>query len=428
MDKFSPDFLLGAATAAHQVEGNNDNSDCWAMEQMEHTSFIEPSLDAVDHYHRYQEDIRLMADAGLNAYRFSVEWARIEPEEGHFDDAQAKHYLDVIHCCREHGLEPIVTLHHFSSPKWLIGKGGWEAESTVDDFARYVRYIIGKLGTELHYVCTINEANMGIQVAAIAKRYTLQMQAQAAKAQSADGTVQVGINLEKMMADQKATAEENIKVFGVEKVENFTSMRTPEGDKIVCRAHEAARAVIKELYPEIKVGLTLSLHDIQSTAGGEEHAKKEWDDEFIHYLPYIQNDDFLGVQNYTRSLMGPEGTLPTPDGAELTQMNYEFYPEALEHVIRKVAKDFKGDLIVTENGIATDDDKRRIAFIETALTGVQNCLRDNLPVRGYFHWSLMDNFEWQKGYSMTFGLIAVDRTTQTRHPKESLSYLGSYHG
>lgn len=171
---------------------------------------------------------------------------------------------------------------------------------------------------------------MGIQVAAIAKRYTLQMQAQAAKAQSADGTVQVGINLEKMMADQKATAEENIKVFGVEKVENFTSMRTPEGDKIVCRAHEAARAVIKELYPEIKVGLTLSLHDIQSTAGGEEHAKKEWDDEFTHYLPYIQNDDFLGVQNYTRSLMGPEGTLPTPDGAELTQMNYEFYPEALD--------------------------------------------------------------------------------------------------
>ena len=428
MDKFSPDFLLGAATAAHQVEGNNTNSDCWAMEHMEHTSYTEPSYDAVDHYNRYQEDIRLMAGAGLNAYRFSIEWARIEPEEGRFDDTQAAHYLDVIRCCKEHGLEPVVTLHHFSSPKWLITKGGWEAESTVEYFARYVRYIIGKLGNELHYVCTINEANMGIQVAAIAKRYMLQMQAQAAKTQSADGTVQVGINLEKMMADQKATAEENIKVFGVEKVENFTSMRTPEGDKIVCRAHEAARAVIKELYPEIKVGLTLSLHDIQSTAGGEEHAKKEWDDEFTHYLPYIQNDDFLGVQNYTRSLMGPEGTLPAPDGAELTQMNYEFYPEALEHVIRKVAKDFKGDLIVTENGIATDDDKKRIAFIETALTGVQNCLRDNLPVRGYFHWSLMDNFEWQKGYSMTFGLIAVDRTTQTRHPKESLSYLGSYHG
>ena len=426
MERFSPDFLLGAATAAHQVEGNNTNSDCWAMEQMEHTSFTEPSLDAVDHYHRYREDIRLMADAGLNAYRFSVEWARIEPEEGRFDEAEAAHYLDVINCCKEYGLEPIVTLHHFSSPKWLIGKGGWEAESTVEDFAHYVRYIIGKLGSELHYVCTINEANMGIQVAAIARRYTLQMQAQAAKAQTADGTVQVGINLEKMMADQKAAAEENQKVFGVKKVENFTSMRTPEGDKIVCRAHEAACSVIKELYPDIKVGLTLSLHDIQPIAGGEEKALAEWSDEFTHYLPYIQNDDFLGVQNYTRSLIGPEGSLPAPDGAELTQMNYEFYPEALEHVIRKAAEDFKGELIVTENGIATGDDKRRIAFIETALSGVQNCIRDGLPVKGYFHWSLLDNFEWQKGYSMTFGLISVDRTTQTRQPKESLSFLGSF--
>ena len=426
MERFSPDFLLGAATAAHQVEGNNTNSDCWAMEQMKHTSFTEPSLDAVDHYHRYREDIQLMAKAGLNAYRFSVEWARIEPEEGRFDEAEAAHYLDVINCCKEYGLEPIVTLHHFSSPKWLIRKGGWEAESTVEDFARYVRYIIGKLGSELHYVCTINEANMGIQVAAIARRYTLQMQAQAAKAQTADGTVQVGINLEKMMADQKAAAEENQKVFGVEKVENFTSMRTPEGDKIVCRAHEAARTVIKELYPDIKVGLTLSLHDIQPIAGGEEKALDEWSDEFSHYLPYIQNDDFLGVQNYTRSLIGPEGSLPAPDGAELTQMNYEFYPEALEHVIRKAAEDFKGELIVTENGIATGDDKRRIAFIETAISGVQNCIRDGLPVKGYFHWSLLDNFEWQKGYSMTFGLIAVDRTTQTRQPKESLSFLGSF--
>ena len=426
MDRFLPDFLLGAATAAHQVEGNNTNSDCWAMEQMEHTSYAEPSLDAVDHYHRYREDIRLMADAGLNAYRFSVEWARIEPEEGRFDEAEAAHYLDVIHCCKEHGLEPIVTLHHFSSPKWLIKKGGWEAESTIDDFARYTRYIIGKLGNELHYICTINEANMGIQVAAIARRYMQQMQAQAAKAQTSDGTVQVGINLEKMMAGQKAAAEENLKVFGVEKVENFTSMRAPEGDNIVCRAHEAARTVIKEFCPDIKIGLSLSLHDIQPVTGGEEKALSEWGDEFTHYLPYIQNDDFLGVQNYTRSLMGPDGSLPAPDGAELTQMNYEFYPEALEHVIRKVAEDFKGDLIVTENGIATADDKRRIAFIEQALSGVQNCIRDGLPVKGYFHWSLLDNFEWQKGYSMTFGLIAVDRTTQTRKPKASLAYLGSY--
>lgn len=274
---------------------------------------------------------------------------------------------------------------------------------------------------------------MGLQIAAIAERYKRQMMAQMAQAQAsvgkddADGTVQVGINLQKMMADQQAAAEENKKVFGVEKVENFTSMRTREGDILVMKAHQAAKAVIKELAPQIQVGLTLSLHDMQAAeAGGESFAQKEWDDEFTHYLPYIQDDDFLGVQNYTRSLFGPNGGLPYPEGAEMTQMNYEFYPEGLEHVIRKVAEDFKGNLIVTENGIATADDSRRVAFIEKALTGVQNCIRDGLPVKGYCHWSLMDNFEWQKGYSMTFGLIAVDRATQTRKPKESLAYLGSW--
>lgn len=418
--KLPENFLIGAATAAHQVEGNNIHSDLWAMEHMKHTSFIEPSLDAVDHYNRYEKDIKLMADAGLNAYRFSIEWARIEPEEGHFDSEAVDHYKAVIACCKKYGIEPFVTLHHFSSPKWLISKGGWEASTTPEDFAHYVRFIIGELGSELHYICTINEANMGIQVAAIAERYKRQMMAQMQAAQSggnsADGSVQVGINLQKMMEGQKAAAAENLEVFGVEKVENFTSMRTREGDLLILKAHELAKKEIKALYPDIKVGLTLSLHDIQPQEDGMERAKKEWDEEFMHYLPYIKDDDFLGVQNYTRSLIGADGQLPNPDGAELTQMNYEFYPEALEHVLRKVAKDFHGDLYVTENGIATADDTRRVAFIDTALKGIVSCINDGLPVKSYFHWSLLDNFEWQKGYSMTFGLIAVDRSTQTRHP------------
>ena len=428
--KLPENFLIGAATAAHQVEGNNIHSDLWAMEHMKHTSFIEPSLDAVDHYNRYEKDIKLMADAGLNAYRFSIEWARIEPEEGHLDSEAVDHYKAVIACCKKYGIEPFVTLHHFSSPKWLISKGGWEASTTPEDFAHYVRFIIGELGSELHYICTINEANMGIQVAAIAERYKRQMMAQMQAAQSggnsADGSVQVGINLQKMMEGQKAAAAENLEVFGVEKVENFTSMRTREGDLLILKAHELAKKEIKALYPDIKVGLTLSLHDIQPQEDGMERAKKEWDEEFMHYLPYIKDDDFLGVQNYTRSLIGADGQLPNPDGAELTQMNYEFYPEALEHVLRKVAKDFHGDLYVTENGIATADDTRRVAFIDTALKGIVSCINDGLPVKSYFHWSLLDNFEWQKGYSMTFGLIAVDRSTQTRHPKESLSFLGHW--
>lgn len=400
MQKFEKGFFVGAATAAHQVEGNNIHSDYWAQEQLPHTSFTEPSGIACDHYNKYEEDIKLLADAGLNAYRFSIEWARIEPEEGKFDPAEIEHYRKVIACCKAHGVEPVVTLLHFTSPKWLIAKGGWEAESTVEYFKRYVSYVMEQLGSELHIVCTINEANMGLQLAAISKRFRL-MAEQAAKAaanagKSAEGSVQVGMNFQKMMENMKYAAAENA----------------------------AAREAIKTICPEVKVGLTLSLHDLQAQPGGEAFAAAAWEEEFTHYLPYIKEDDFLGVQNYTRTLYGAHGQLPAPQGAELTQMDYEFYPQALENVIRKVAQDFHGDLIVTENGIATADDTRRVAFIEAALAGVQNCIADGIPVKGYFHWSLMDNFEWQKGYAMNFGLIAVNRETMGRTPKPSLAALG----
>ncbi|MBO6040020.1 MAG: glycoside hydrolase family 1 protein, partial [Oscillospiraceae bacterium] len=165
--RFPKGFFIGAATAAHQVEGNNIHSDYWAQELLPHTSFVEPSGVACDHYNRYEEDIRLLADAGLNAYRFSVEWARIEPEEGQFDENEIEHYRKVVACCRANGVEPIVTLLHFTSPVWLIRKGGWEAESTVEYFRRYAAYVTEKLGSEIHFICTINEANMGLQLAAI---------------------------------------------------------------------------------------------------------------------------------------------------------------------------------------------------------------------------------------------------------------------
>ena len=429
---FPKGFLVGAATAAHQVEGYNIHSDYWAQEQLPHTSFAEPSGEACDHYHRYEEDVKLLADSGLNAYRFSIEWARIEPEEGLYDEAEIEHYRDVIRCCRRFGVEPIVTLHHFTSPVWLIRKGGWEAESTVDDFRRYAAYVAEKLGSELHYVCTINEANMGLQLATISRRFMLM--AEQAKnsadsdAKKAEGTVQVGMNFEKMLENMKYAAAENAQVFGTSQPQIFVSSRTPEGDALVFRAHRAAKEAIKTRCPDIRVGITLSMHDCQALPGGESFAESAWDEEFRHYLPWIQDDDFLGVQNYTRTQYGEQGQIPCPKEAELTQMGYEFYPEALEHVIRRVHEDFPGDLLVTENGVAVADDRRRVAFIKSAMKGVENCVKDSIPVKGYLYWSLMDNFEWQKGFSMTFGLVAVDRRTQTRMPKKSLALLGAYAG
>lgn len=434
MGKFEKGFLIGAATAAHQVEGNNKNSDYWAMEHMKYTSFAEPSLDAVDHYNRYEEDIKMMAEAGLNAYRFSIEWARIEPVKGEFDEKEIEHYRKVLECCKKYGIEPVVTLLHFTSPKWLIEKGGWENEETIGLFADYCKYVVERLGSYMHYICTINEANMGIQIAAISARYKEQMMekmqqgagthANKEAAESTEGTVQVGLNMQKMMENIQKQAEENMEVFGVTTPQVFVSSRTPEGDILVMKAHQAAKKAIKEVNANLQVGLTLSLHDIQAKEGGEKRAEEEWNEEFLHYLPYIKEDDFFGLQNYTRSVIDANGICAAPQGAGLTQMDYEIYPQALEACIRKVYKELNIPIIVTENGIAVEDDTVRVDFINKATDGVANCIADGISVKGYMYWSLMDNFEWQKGYSMTFGLIAVDRSTQQRAAKPSLKYLG----
>lgn len=263
---------------------------------------------------------------------------------------------------------------------------------------------------------------MGLQIAAISKQYLKMMQSN----QSAESNVQVGINLENpFMERMKKQAEENVAVFGTPQPQIFVGQRTEQGDCLVMRAHQAAKAAMKSVNPGLQIGITLSLHDIQAQPGGEAEAKHEWNEEFLHYLPYILDDDFFGLQNYTRTLVGPEGSLPVPYGAEITQMGYEFYPKALGNVIRAVHKSLPIPIIVTENGVATDDDSRRVAFIREALTGLQDCLAEGIPVIGYCYWSLLDNFEWQKGYSMTFGLTEVDRKTQARAPKPSLRFLGN---
>ena len=419
-------FLIGSSTSAHQVEGNNIHSDYWAMENMKYSDFLEKSGDAVDHYHLYKDDIKMMKDANLNAYRFSIEWARIEPKNGEFDENEIKHYEDVIKTCLSNNIEPIVTLHHFTSPKWLIDEGGWENPKVVFYFKRYVNKVISSLGKYLHYVCTINEANMGIQVSRIAERYKKQfLSMQNNKKQ--EGTVQVGMNFDKMMENMQNKAMENSQIFGTTTPQTFVSARTTAGDLLVCEAHLAARQEIKKLFPSIKVGITLSLHDIQHLEGGEENALKEWDDEFSHYIPFIEGDDFFGLQNYSRSIFNKDGLVTDAYEYPLTQMGYENYPQALGHVVSRVYKELKKPILVTENGIATSNDEDRCVFIKEALIGLKEAINQGADVIGYLHWSFCDNFEWQKGFSMTFGLVSVDRNNGFKRTKKpSLDLLGTY--
>ncbi|MDF2674463.1 MAG: glycoside hydrolase family 1 [Clostridiales bacterium] len=425
MKKFDNNFMIGAATAAHQVEGNNVNSDCWVMENMRGSSYKEPSMDAVDHYNRYREDIKILKEAGLNAFRFSIEWSRIEPSKGNFDNKEIEHYRDVLNFCHENGVTPIVTMHHFSSPKWLISEGGWESDATINLFGDYCKYVVSKLGDLMPYICTINEANMGLQLNRVISDMMAKMQREAAS-ESDRADVQVGINM-----DMKSMMEHHMRAMGEafgtdpRKVQPFLTPRTEQGDIIIMKCHEKARQVIKEINPNIKVGITLSLYDYQALPGGEEYVREMQDEDFLHYLPYIQEDDFFGLQNYSRSIYGPNGKVQPDENTRVTEMGYEFYPEALQGVIRFVSEHWKKPIIVTENGVSTNNDKERVEFIERALTGLQQCIEEGINVIGYTHWSLLDNFEWQLGYAQKFGLIAVDRTTQTRYPKESLKVLGS---
>jgi beta-glucosidase len=361
------------------VEGSNYASDWWAWEHAPETPCAEPSGDACDHYHRYPEDIALLADLGFNAYRFSLEWARIEPEPGEFSNAQSEHYRRMLGTCREHGLMPVVTLHHFTSPRWVGNAGGWAAPEVVDSFARYCDFVVPTIAGDAGMVCTINEPNIvalfGYQEGVFAP-----------------GRRDPG-------ARGRAT-------------ENFIA------------AHRRGVEAVRASRPDLPVGLTLAMSDYQPVDGGEQamlDIRRLSEDVF---LESTTGDGFIGVQTYTRQRIGPGGQREPDRGMETTLMGYEFYPEALEATIRRAAEVTGLSVVVTENGIAVTDDARRIDFVSQALRGVGRCLDDGLDVRGYFYWSAFDNFEWAYGYGPTFGLVAVDRATQERRPKPSAAWLG----
>ncbi len=400
---FPKGFLWGTATAAHQVEGNNVNSDNWLLEHVPGTIYLEPSGDACDHYHRYPEDIALLAELGFNMYRFSIEWARIEPEEGEFSKASLEHYRRMLATCHEHGITPMVTFHHFTSPRWLIAAGGWEDKDTPDRFARYCERATHYLGDLIGAACTLNEPNLALLLP------------------------KSGI-IPPPDPQQPAPwwlATANALGITPDRLAPFVFASSDRAVETMLNAHCRAVESIKAGPGDFPVGLTLALQDIQAGEGGEEMAAQMRRAINGVYLENLRRDDFAGVQTYSRIRFGPEGPLPPEEGVELTQMGYEFWPEALEATIRYAASVTGIPVIVTENGLATTDDTRRIAYIQRALQGVANCLNDGLDVRGYIYWSAFDNFEWMMGYRPTFGLIAVDRETQKRTVKPSARWLGA---
>lgn len=399
---FPDNFLWGTATAAHQVEGNNTNSDVWVLEHLPDTIFAEPSGDAADHYHRYAEDIALLAELGFNSYRFSIEWARVEPEPGYFSTAVLDHYRRMCETCQRHGLKPVVTYHHFTSPRWLVRQGGWNELETAEKFARYCQKVTHHCGDLIEAVCTINEVNIPRLVALFWV--------------SDDAANEGAGRFMRQAAQAFQVSPDRLGVF------NFA--RAEVAEEVILAAHHQARQAIKAERPSLPVGFTIAMQDLQAVAGGEavrDKMRRELQDV---YLEAARDDDFVGVQAYSRERFGANGRLEPEAGVELTQMGHEYWPQAIGATLRYAHQVAGVPLMVTENGIASEDDGRRLAYYQIALSTVADCLGDGLDIRGYFAWSAFDNFEWMLGYRPQFGLIAVDRETQERRVKPSAQWLG----
>jgi beta-glucosidase len=377
---FPDGFSWGTATAAHQIEGGNTNNDWWRWEHTRGSGVAEPSGDACDSWNRWAEDVALVAQLGLDNYRFSIEWSRIEPEPGEWSNAALDHYRRICEALLANSIEPVVTFHHFTTPNWMVERGGWESSEIVDRFAHYCEVAAQALDGVIGRACTINEPNA------------------------------------------VATMGWVLGMFPPGKQEPRLARQATEN---LVAAHRAGVEAIRRAVPGVPVGLTLSMTDYQPVAGGEEQTARiraRHEDVFLHAT---DGDDFLGVQAYTRMRIGPDGWVGPAPGVDVLPMGYEYWPAALEACLRRAWAETGGRIPVwvTENGIGTDDDEQRRSFVRAALEGVQRAMADGIDVRGYTYWSLLDNFEWAFGYRPKFGLFAVDRISFERAPKPSAWWL-----
>ena len=393
-------FLWGVATAGHQIEGNNVNSDYWVMENVKPTLFAQRSGDACDSYHRFAEDIGLIAAAGLNTYRFSLEWARIEPNEGQFSEASLDYYLRVVDCCHAKGIRPVVTFNHYTTPAWFAASGGWLRGDAPQVFARFCDRAARKIAQGIEFACTLNEP----QVDRLLRGQSFAASLLAAKTRM-----------------QAAAARR----MGSDRFEPYlTVMDSDQYLQPLIAAHDAGFAAIKAVRSDLPVGVTLAVVDFQASEPGTRIDEIRYDTYAAWMEAARRNCDFVGVQNYNREVIGPNGTVTPAKEAEKDFLGREVYPEALGNAVRYIHEGTGKPILITENGIVTNDDTQRVRYIDGAIASMRRVMTEGVPVLGYIHWSLLDNFEWLLGFHMHFGLVAVDRKTFARTPKPSLAHLG----
>jgi beta-glucosidase len=394
---FPADFLWGAAGAGHQIEGDNVASDTWYAEQVTPSVFSEPSGRACDSWNRWREDIGLVAAMGLTSYRFSVEWARIEPTEGTYDEVALDRYEAMVDECVAQGLAAVVTFNHFTSPHWFAMRGSWLDPEAPARFARYCDKVVDRFGDRIAYAVTLNEPNLP--------------------------HVLSWLNLPDFVRQvERATLDAASVKAGVTAYRLANVVLPEELDAMedgLTAGHLAGKAAIKARRPDLPVGFTLAIMD--DVVDGDDptvrdHKRAEC---YQRWLDLARDDDFLGVQNYERVPYDAHGQVPPPEGTPVNEMGTAIEPLSLAGAVRYAHEATGVPILVTEHGISVADDSLRAAFIEPSLVGLHDVMDEGVPVLGYIHWTLLDNFEWVFGYAHRLGLHEVDRETFERRPKPS---------
>lgn len=406
---FPRGFRWGASTAGHQIEGNNTNSDLWLMENIASTTFKERSGDACDSYHRWREDIALLKALGLNTYRMSIEWSRIEPSPGQFSIAELDHYKQVIADLHAAGIAPAITFFHVSAPRWFAEAGGWLNPDSPDLFARYCDRACRALGDGMRYAFTINEPQVGLT-------YRTFPQAQAY-----------------FKASDVREAKAHAEATRITGVPNFVSMNHPDIKGMTTQllaAHAKGFAAIKAAQPRLPTGVTLNLVDFQPGNEGSNYRELR-ELAYGSWMDAAKRDgDFIGVQTYRQvqipgagAKLPPQPAMPFVEAGKTNELIKQ--PSALRNAVTYAHERTGKPVFVTENGLETDNDERRAWYIPQVLTGLHEAIDNGVPVLGYLQWSLIDNFEWLQGFGPKFGLASVDRATFKRTLKPSSTVYSS---
>ncbi|MFT4214359.1 MAG: family 1 glycosylhydrolase [Microbacterium sp.] len=391
---FPRDYLWGVSTAGHQNEGDNSSSDMWFLEHTTPSLFAEPSGEACRGLQLWQEDLDRVAALGLNAYRFSVEWARIETEPGQVSSAALDHYERIVDGCLARGLAPLVTFSHFAAPHWFACAGSWLATDAPERFAAQCERVTCRFGDRLAAAVSLNEPNLEqllhSKLPPAAEQAKLRMLAAAAERAGVDRYYAANVIPGAAQAEFQAA---------------FTAV------------HRAAKAAIKAQRSDLPVGVSIAICDDVALPGGRQRRDAHRARVYDHWLRVARDDDFIGVQNYERTYHGPDGEV-VPE-SERNGMGTVIEPASLAGAVRYAHEVSGVPVLITEHGLQTADDRQRERFIPESLRLLDLEIATGTPVLGYFHWTLMDNFEWIFGYRPQLGLHEVDRTTFARAPKPS---------